>query len=243
MAEVELPNPEELHEHADKTFSRRVALVTAVYAVVLAIASLGGNNAMKEMLLAQQKSSDQWAFYQAKVIREHLYRAQKLRLETELADRRRSGAPSARSSRRCSGSSPRKRSATTPRRRTSRRTPRSSRPSATSTRPSDPYFDYRRGAAPDRHRDASVSILARSGLIFSLQPRPGRGGRRPHRSTASSCCSTSPASTAATESPEAGRPPSGPPAEEQGHAGEARARSWHGSSGGSRRASAGAGRR
>ena len=87
MAEVELPNPEELEEKAERSFSRRVALVTAVYAVVLAIASLGGNNAMKEMLLAQQQSSDQWAFYQAKVIREHQYRAQKMRLEAELAER------------------------------------------------------------------------------------------------------------------------------------------------------------
>ena len=87
MAEVELPNPEELEEKAERSFSRRVALVTAVYAVVLAIASLGGNNAMKEMLLAQQQSSDQWAFYQAKVIREHQYRTQKMRLETELAER------------------------------------------------------------------------------------------------------------------------------------------------------------
>jgi Skp family chaperone for outer membrane proteins len=86
VAEVELPNPEELEERRDQTFSRRVALTTAVYAVVLAIASLGGNNSMKDMLLAQQQSSDQWAFYQAKVIREHIYRAQKLVLEAELAD-------------------------------------------------------------------------------------------------------------------------------------------------------------
>ena len=86
MAEVELPDPHELEERRDKSFSRRVALVTAIYAVVLAIASLGGNNAMKDMLLAQQQSSDQWAFYQAKVIREHLYRAQKLVMEAELAD-------------------------------------------------------------------------------------------------------------------------------------------------------------
>ncbi len=86
MAEVELPNPGELEERAEKTFSRRVALTTAVYAVVLAIASLGGNNAMKEMLLAQQQSSDQWAFYQAKVIREHQYRGQKLLLEAQLAE-------------------------------------------------------------------------------------------------------------------------------------------------------------
>jgi len=86
MAEVELPNPDELHERGEKAFSRRVALTTAIYAVLLAIASLGGNNAMKEMLLAQQQSSDQWAFYQAKVIREHQYRGQKLLLETQLAE-------------------------------------------------------------------------------------------------------------------------------------------------------------
>jgi Domain of unknown function (DUF4337) len=87
MAEVELPNPEELHERGEDRFGRRVALVTAVFAVVLSISLLGGNNATKEMLLAQQKSSDQWAFYQAKVIREHLYRAQKLRLEADLVER------------------------------------------------------------------------------------------------------------------------------------------------------------
>lgn len=86
MPEVELPNPDELEERRDKTFSRRVALTTAVYAVILAIASLGAGNAMKHMLLAQQQSSDQWAFYQAKVIREHLYRAQALVMQAELAD-------------------------------------------------------------------------------------------------------------------------------------------------------------
>lgn len=86
MAEVEFPNPEELEERRDKTFSRRVALVTAVYAVILAVASLGGNNAMKEMLLAQQEASNQWAYYQSKVIREHLNRGNKLVLETQLAE-------------------------------------------------------------------------------------------------------------------------------------------------------------
>jgi hypothetical protein len=96
MAEVELPNPEELHEHSVSHFSRRVALVTAIFAVVLAIAALGGNHAMKEMLLAQQQSSDQWAFYQAKVIREHVYRGQKLRLEADLAERDATMKPEAR---------------------------------------------------------------------------------------------------------------------------------------------------
>jgi hypothetical protein len=86
MPEVELPDPHELEERRDKVFSRRVALTTAVYAVVLAIASLGGNNAMKEMLLAQQEATNQWAYYQAKVVREHLNRANKLLVETQLAE-------------------------------------------------------------------------------------------------------------------------------------------------------------
>jgi len=86
VAEVELPDPHELAEKRDQAFSRRVALLTAVYAVVLAIAGLGGKYAMKEMLLAQQQSSDQWAFYQAKVVREHLNRANKILVETQLAE-------------------------------------------------------------------------------------------------------------------------------------------------------------
>jgi hypothetical protein len=87
MAEVEFPNTEELEEIKGKAFTKRVALTTAIFAVMLAITSLGGNNAMKEMLLSQQQASDQWAFYQAKVLREHLYRSQKLRLEIDLVER------------------------------------------------------------------------------------------------------------------------------------------------------------
>lgn len=86
MAEVELPNAEELEELRGKKFTKRVALATAIFAVILAITSLGGKKAMKEMLLAQQQASDQWAFYQAKVIREHLYRSQKLGLEIDLIE-------------------------------------------------------------------------------------------------------------------------------------------------------------
>ncbi len=96
MPEVEVPNPEEIREKAESRFGRRVALVTAVYAVLLAIAGLGGSNATKEMLLSQQQSSDQWAFYQAKVIREHQYRAQKMRLEADLVERGPSLRPEAR---------------------------------------------------------------------------------------------------------------------------------------------------
>ncbi|GAB4413819.1 MAG: hypothetical protein OHK0032_09920 [Thermodesulfovibrionales bacterium] len=96
MSEVELPNPEELEEIKGKAFTRRVALTTAVFAVILAITSLGGNNAMKEMILAQQQASDQWAYYQAKVIREHLYRSQRMRLEADLLERAGSMKPEVR---------------------------------------------------------------------------------------------------------------------------------------------------
>ena len=74
MADVELPNVDELKENRENGFTKKVALLTAVYAVMLAICSLGGNNSTKDMMLAQQQASDQWAFYQSKVMREHLYR-------------------------------------------------------------------------------------------------------------------------------------------------------------------------
>jgi hypothetical protein len=87
MPEIELPEPEELEEKKGQPFAKKVALTTAIFAVILAITALGGSNAMKEMLLAQQMASDQWAFYQAKVIREHLYRQQKQRLELDLLEK------------------------------------------------------------------------------------------------------------------------------------------------------------
>jgi hypothetical protein len=84
MPEVELPNIEELAEARGKRFTKRVALTTAIFAVILAISSLGGSNAMKEMLLAQQQASDQWAFYQSKVVRQQLHNLEKTRMELEL---------------------------------------------------------------------------------------------------------------------------------------------------------------
>jgi hypothetical protein len=96
MPEVELPNPEELEDLKNKGFTRRVALTTAVYAVLLALAALGGTKAMKEMLLTQQQASDQWAFYQAKVMREHADRLQQRRLEVDLIEHGSSLAPEVR---------------------------------------------------------------------------------------------------------------------------------------------------
>ena len=96
MAETELPDVHELEEAGSKKFTRRVALATACYAVVLAITALGGNNAMKEMLLAQQEASNLWAYYQAKAMRENLYRVQRMSMEANFMDRQGTMRPEAR---------------------------------------------------------------------------------------------------------------------------------------------------
>lgn len=95
MPELELPNPEELREQARDRFSKRAALTVACYAVALAIASLGGNNTGKEMLMTQQEETNKWAYYQAKAGREHQCKLQKLRLEADLADRGAGSGPAA----------------------------------------------------------------------------------------------------------------------------------------------------
>lgn len=65
---------EELHEHAEHAkdpFDRRVALTMGIIAALLAIVSVLGHILSTEELLAQQKASDQWAYYQAKDIRRY----------------------------------------------------------------------------------------------------------------------------------------------------------------------------
>ena len=84
MAEIELPNPHEAKERAEDPFTKMVALSVAIYAVVLAIAAAGGNNAGKDMLMEQQKASNKWAQYQSKAIREALYINESERIERDL---------------------------------------------------------------------------------------------------------------------------------------------------------------
>jgi hypothetical protein len=65
---------EELSEHAKEAkepFDKKVAASMAVIAAVLAVVSVFGQLYANEELLAQQKSSDQWSYYQAKSIRRY----------------------------------------------------------------------------------------------------------------------------------------------------------------------------
>ena len=58
-------------EHAKEPFDKRVAGSMAIIAALLAIVSVGAHIYTTEEILAQQKASDQWAYYQAKDIRRY----------------------------------------------------------------------------------------------------------------------------------------------------------------------------
>ncbi len=61
--------------HAAETregYARRAALVISVLAAALAIASLAGNAAATEALLAQAKASDAWNEFQANSLKRHI---------------------------------------------------------------------------------------------------------------------------------------------------------------------------
>jgi Domain of unknown function (DUF4337) len=77
MEEIEVPT-EHLHEHLEHEAEHGaawiswVAVSTAVIAAIAAVASLLAGSHVNEAMIAQMKSSDQYAFYQAKSIKGHL---------------------------------------------------------------------------------------------------------------------------------------------------------------------------
>jgi hypothetical protein len=66
---------QELQEHAEHAHNNPslapVSLTMALLAVIVAVVTLLGHRAHTEEVILQAKSSDQWAYYQAKNIREH----------------------------------------------------------------------------------------------------------------------------------------------------------------------------
>ena len=79
---------EEVHEgHSaaeDARFRRFTGIYLGVIAMLLAITSLGGSNAMKVMLSANIQASDTYGFYQSRNIRQTLYQLTAEQLEREL---------------------------------------------------------------------------------------------------------------------------------------------------------------
>ena len=84
--------PEGVHEHhghheaeGDAGFRRWAAIYLGIVAMLLAISSLGGGKATKEMLAYNIRVSDTYAFAQAKYLRETAYELAADQLETSLA--------------------------------------------------------------------------------------------------------------------------------------------------------------
>lgn len=81
------PEPQELFEsvehnhqhmeHSESTVDRRLvnrsAITASILAVLAALASLLSGHAVNEAIIKQSQASDQWAYYQAKSTKEHLY--------------------------------------------------------------------------------------------------------------------------------------------------------------------------
>jgi hypothetical protein len=80
----------EIHEdraenQAAESFRNRAALMIAIMAAILAVGGLGGGNATDDMIENNIKSSDTWAFYQAKNVRQTMYRIEREKLQADLA--------------------------------------------------------------------------------------------------------------------------------------------------------------
>lgn len=80
MPETELPE----HGHNDP-FRTRCAMLVSCLAMVLAIASLGGNNAAKDSMVNNILASNAYSFYQAKNVRQTEYKIAAADLEIQLA--------------------------------------------------------------------------------------------------------------------------------------------------------------
>ena len=65
----------EMAEHAEESGGKVVGLTMAIVAVLLALATMLGHRMHTEEILIQTKANDQWAYYQAKNIRSHMYEA------------------------------------------------------------------------------------------------------------------------------------------------------------------------
>lgn len=64
---------ERAENEAEEKFRNRAALLIAIFAMLLAVGSLGGGNVAEDMIHANIKASDTWAFFQAKNVRQTVY--------------------------------------------------------------------------------------------------------------------------------------------------------------------------
>ncbi len=77
---------EERAEHeAEAKFRDRAAMLIAFLAMLLAVGSLGGGNVAEDMIHANIKANDMWAFFQAKNMRQTMYEVSADEIKAQLA--------------------------------------------------------------------------------------------------------------------------------------------------------------
>jgi hypothetical protein len=75
MGMDEVKELQEVASEAHTRSAKRIGLTMAVVAVLLAVSTMLGHRMHTESVLLQNRATDQWAFYQAKNIRAHMYEA------------------------------------------------------------------------------------------------------------------------------------------------------------------------
>ena len=70
MAEIEIHH--ETHGHEDDPNAKRVGLMVGLIGVALAIVTIGSHREHTAAVIHRTEANDQWAYYQAKKIREHV---------------------------------------------------------------------------------------------------------------------------------------------------------------------------
>jgi len=68
MAEVEIHT---LHPHGDDRFGQTVGILVGLIGILLAVVTILGHREHTAAVVHKTEANDQWAFYQAKKIREH----------------------------------------------------------------------------------------------------------------------------------------------------------------------------
>src|ERR1700729_3776923 len=69
MAEIEISAE---HDHANDPFGRRVGVMVAMIGIILAVVTIASHRAHTATVIAKTEANDQWSFFEAKKIREHL---------------------------------------------------------------------------------------------------------------------------------------------------------------------------
>jgi hypothetical protein len=67
MAEVEIHG----HAHSDDAFGQKVGILVGVFGILLSIVTILSHREHAAAVVHKTEANDQWAFYQAKKIREH----------------------------------------------------------------------------------------------------------------------------------------------------------------------------